>query len=188
MGASALAPAGRAARCFHWPMEPASTAVLPAAHRFRRRDAAGCRPPTRPRGLVARPRLVRRLSEARDAQFVLLVAPAGYGKTTLLSEWAACDGRRFAWIDLAAGDTRLRAAARGGQEDRAQWRSAPTVLVVDNAHLIGAPETFEALDSWRARCRPVRRLRWHRGPSRSCPLAACEPTGGSSNCEQVTWR
>ena len=126
-------------------MEPASTAVLPAAHRFRRRDAAGCRPPTRPRGLVARPRLVRRLSEARDAQFVLLVAPAGYGKTTLLSEWAACDGRRFAWIDLAAGDTdseRLLAAVKRTVHDG----RAPTVLVVDNAHLISAPETFEALD------------------------------------------
>ena len=137
MGARALAPAGRAARCFHWPMEPASTAVLPAAHRFRRRDAAGCRPPTRPRGLVARPRLVRRLSEARDAQFVLLVAPAGYGKTTLLSEWAACDGRRFAWIDLAAGDNdseRLLAAVRRTVHDG----RAPTVLVVDNAHLISA--------------------------------------------------
>ena len=35
---------------------------------------------------------------------MLLVAPAGYGKTTLLSEWAACDGRRFAWIDLGAGE------------------------------------------------------------------------------------
>jgi LuxR family maltose regulon positive regulatory protein len=126
-------------------MEPASTAALPAAHRFRRRDAARRRPPTRPRGLVARRRLVRRLSEARDAPFVLLVAPAGYGKTTLLSEWAACDGRRFAWIDLAAGDNdpeRLLAAVKRTVHDG----QAPTVLVVDNAHLVSTPGTFEALD------------------------------------------
>jgi LuxR family transcriptional regulator, maltose regulon positive regulatory protein len=125
-------------------MEPASTAVMPATHRFRRRDAARRRPPTRPRGLITRPRLVRRLSEARDAQFVLLVAPAGYGKTTLLSEWAACDGRRFAWIDMGAGESdsdRLLAAVKRTVHDG----QAPTVLVVDNAHLVNPPETFDAL-------------------------------------------
>ena len=125
-------------------MEPASTAVLPATHRFRRRDAARRCPPTRPRGLITRPRLVRRLSEARDAQFVLLVAPAGYGKTTLLSEWAACDGRRFAWIDMGAGENdsdRLLAAVKRTVHDG----QAPTVLVVDNAHLVSTPETMDAL-------------------------------------------
>jgi LuxR family maltose regulon positive regulatory protein len=145
MGASALAPACRAARCFPCPMEPASTAVLPAAHRFRRRDAARCRPPTRPRGLVARPRLVGRLSEARDAPFVLLVAPAGYGKTTLLTEWAARDGRRFVWFAVGAGDNdadRLLAAVKRTVHDG----EAPTVLVVDNAHLVSMPGAFEALD------------------------------------------
>ena len=39
-------------------------------------------------GLVPRPRLVRRLVGARNVRVALLVAPAGYGKTTLLSEWA----------------------------------------------------------------------------------------------------
>jgi LuxR family transcriptional regulator, maltose regulon positive regulatory protein len=94
---------------------------------------------------VPRPRLVRRLSEARDAPFVLLVAPAGYGKTTLLSEWAACDGRRFAWIDLSAGDhdaARLIASMKRIVHDT----RPPSVLVVDNAHLVGTPETFHALD------------------------------------------
>src|SRR5215204_4306084 len=152
MGASALASVRRRARCFDRLMEPASTAALPAAHRFRRRDAAGCRPPVRPRGLVARPRLVRRLLEARDAPFVLVVAPAGYGKTTLLSEWAACDGRQFAWIDLGAGDhdsDRLLAAVKRTVHDG----QPPTVLVVDNAHLVTTPGTFEALDE-RARSMP----------------------------------
>jgi LuxR family maltose regulon positive regulatory protein len=117
---------------------------MPATHRFRRRDAARRCPPTRPRGLITRPRLVRRLSEARDAQFVLLVAPAGYGKTTLLSEWAACDGRRFAWIDMGGGENdsdRLLAAVKRTVHDG----QAPTVLVVDNAHLVSTPKTFDAL-------------------------------------------
>jgi LuxR family transcriptional regulator, maltose regulon positive regulatory protein len=76
---------------------------------------------------------------------VLLVAPAGYGKTTLLSEWAACDGRRFAWIDLGAGDCdsdRLLASVR-----RTVCESQPpTVLVVDNAHLVSTQDTFDALE------------------------------------------
>ena len=76
---------------------------------------------------------------------MLLVAPAGYGKTTLLTEWAACDGRRFAWIDLdsgANGSARLLAAVKRTVHDA----QAPTVLVVDNAHLVSTPETFGALD------------------------------------------
>ena len=76
---------------------------------------------------------------------MLVVAPAGYGKTTLLSEWAACDGRRFAWMDLATGDDdpdRLLAAVRRNVHDG----QTPTVLVVDSAHLLREPETFDALD------------------------------------------
>ena len=75
---------------------------------------------------------------------MLLVAPAGYGKTTLLSEWAACDGRRFAWMDLGAGEhdpDRLVASVKRTVHDT----QAPTVLVVDNAHLVSTPETFDAL-------------------------------------------
>ncbi len=76
---------------------------------------------------------------------MLLVAPAGYGKTTLLSEWAASDGRRFAWIDLGAGEhdsDRLVASVKRTVHDT----QPPTVLVVDNAHLVSTPETFAALD------------------------------------------
>jgi len=125
-------------------MEPASIAARPAAHRSGRRRAAGPRPPTRPHGSIPRARLVRRLREAREAPLVLLVAPAGYGKTTLLSEWAGCDGRRFAWIDLGAGDhdsDRLVASVQRTAHDT----GPPTVFVVDNAHRISTPETFHAL-------------------------------------------
>jgi LuxR family maltose regulon positive regulatory protein len=58
--------------------------------------SAPCRP-----GLVARPRLVARLNAARDASLVLAVAPAGYGKTTALGEWAEQDDRPFAWLAAA---------------------------------------------------------------------------------------
>ena len=45
-----------------------------------------------------------RLREARSAALVLLTAPAGYGKTTLLAEWAAEDDRPFVWVRLVDGD------------------------------------------------------------------------------------
>lgn len=47
-------------------------------------------------GMVHRSSLIGRL-EASDARIVSVVAPAGYGKTTLLSQWAERDGRDLAW-------------------------------------------------------------------------------------------
>ena len=35
---------------------------------------------------------------------MLLTAPAGYGKTTLLAEWAAEDDRPFVWVTLVDAD------------------------------------------------------------------------------------
>jgi LuxR family transcriptional regulator, maltose regulon positive regulatory protein len=50
--------------------------------------------------LVRRPRLVGRLRSASDADLILVVAPAGYGKTTLLSDWANQESRPIAWLSL----------------------------------------------------------------------------------------
>src|SRR5881275_1312185 len=60
-------------------------------------------PPFRP-GLVSRERLVRRLLHAASVPLVLAVAPAGYGKTTALIEWAERDNREFAWIAVRDAD------------------------------------------------------------------------------------
>ena len=51
-------------------------------------------------GLVERTRLLGRLSRGRSGRVVSIVAPAGYGKTTLLGQWAAHDSREFAWVSL----------------------------------------------------------------------------------------
>jgi LuxR family maltose regulon positive regulatory protein len=51
-------------------------------------------------GLVERKGLVDRLSRAGERRFVSVVAPPGYGKTTALGQWAARDGREFAWVSL----------------------------------------------------------------------------------------
>ena len=47
-------------------------------------------------GLVVRRRLVRLLLDAPRATVAVIAAPAGYGKTTLLGEWASQDERPFA--------------------------------------------------------------------------------------------
>jgi LuxR family transcriptional regulator, maltose regulon positive regulatory protein len=71
-------------------------------------------PPSRPK-VVLRPRLFERLNEGlRQSQgfgrkLTLISAPAGFGKTTLVSEWVAdCErgdpGVRFAWLSLDERD------------------------------------------------------------------------------------
>ena len=44
--------------------------------------------------------LVTRLCKAQAVPLVAIVAPAGYGKTTLLAQWAAQDRRPFAWLSF----------------------------------------------------------------------------------------
>jgi LuxR family maltose regulon positive regulatory protein len=63
-------------------------------------------PPVRS-DLVARPRLVERLESNVDRKLTLVSAPAGFGKTTLLSEWIHSQNRSAAWISLDKGDNDL---------------------------------------------------------------------------------
>ncbi len=57
--------------------------------------------PTPPRaGTIPRAALVNRLRAARGVAVVVVSAPAGYGKTTLLAEWERRDERPFAWLSL----------------------------------------------------------------------------------------
>ena len=61
-------------------------------------------PPPERSGLVERPRVVDRLVRATRGRFVTVTAPPGYGKTTLLAQWAARDGRDIAWLSLDRRD------------------------------------------------------------------------------------
>jgi LuxR family maltose regulon positive regulatory protein len=62
------------------------------------------------RGLVPRPRLSERMDRGTASKLTLVSAPAGFGKTTLLSEWLAAGpadpaGQRLvAWVSLDRGD------------------------------------------------------------------------------------
>ena len=60
-------------------------------------------PPTRPE-LVHRPDLIERLNEGLHRKLTLISAPAGFGKTTLVSEWVAGCERPTAWLSLDEGD------------------------------------------------------------------------------------
>ena len=62
-----------------------------------------CRPMIRP-GTVRRSSLIERLGRGDPRPIVSVVAPAGYGKTTLLSQWAESNGRAFAWVSVDEGD------------------------------------------------------------------------------------
>ena len=53
---------------------------------------------------VLRPRLTARLDEGLTRGFILACAPAGYGKTVLLADWARRSGHPVAWLSLDAGD------------------------------------------------------------------------------------
>ena len=60
--------------------------------------------PAQRRGSLRRTALLSRLRGSNDARFVSVAAPAGYGKTTLLAQWAAKDPRPFAWVSLDDAD------------------------------------------------------------------------------------
>src|SRR5262245_40988268 len=60
--------------------------------------------PPVPPDLVPRPSLVTRLAAGLRRKLVLLLAPAGFGKTTLLSAALQEYARPTAWLSLDAGD------------------------------------------------------------------------------------
>jgi LuxR family maltose regulon positive regulatory protein len=79
------------------------------------------RRPAARRGQVLRQRVLRDLRES-NSELVLVLAPAGFGKTILISQWAASTGRPVAWATVNGRDadpvvlmsTILAALATGG--------------------------------------------------------------------------
>ncbi len=100
----------------------------------------GPSPRTR-RGTVRRDRLLRALMQSQAAPFVVVRAPAGYGKTTLLSQWAERDDRPFAWIppEAVLAGTALERAARA-----LDTLPAPAVAVLDGADIEAGAAELEA--------------------------------------------
>jgi LuxR family transcriptional regulator, maltose regulon positive regulatory protein len=138
------------------------------------------RVPTRRPGAVARPRLNARLRGASRSTLTVLSAPAGFGKTTLLTEWLAtvpADEASVAWLSLDPRDneptlywTYVVAALQTVTDglgasalELLQSPQTPTeaalavllndlnaipndiVLILDDYHLIEAPEVHEGM-------------------------------------------
>ena len=126
---------------------------------------AKVRPPSLRQGLIARPALVNRLRR-EAAPVVSVVSPAGYGKTTLLAQWAAAEPRPVAWLTIDARDNDpvvllphvVAALDLGGgarpTADRAATALAtrrPFLFVVDKADLLHAPAACRLLSRLIAR-------------------------------------
>ncbi|MCA9913471.1 MAG: hypothetical protein KC496_08975, partial [Anaerolineae bacterium] len=78
--------------------------------------------------LVPRSRLIAHLSAGMHRKLTLISAPAGFGKTTLVSSWIAVSKRPVAWLSLDERDsdpsrflTYLIAAIQTIDEDIGQW-------------------------------------------------------------------
>ncbi|MCA9886428.1 MAG: AAA family ATPase, partial [Anaerolineae bacterium] len=60
-------------------------------------------PPPRPNA-IPRPRLIERLNAGLHRKLTLVSAPAGFGKTTLVSAWIDVCERQAAWLSLDDAD------------------------------------------------------------------------------------
>ena len=122
-------------------------------------------PEPRP-GTVSRTALVNRLRTAGGTPVLTISAPAGYGKTTLLGQWAGRDTRPFAWVSVDESDNdpkvllkhvgaalsavdRLSTSVRSMALSRlctllASVRS-PLVLVLDDAHRLRSRDALHVV-------------------------------------------
>ncbi|QYB01142.1 protein kinase [Rhodococcus sp. USK10] len=92
---------------------PVPTETPAGTQRVRRAPptpATKFRPPTAPKALVRRARLLEALRAARRRRLVLIHAPAGYGKSTLAAQWRevlVAGGTAVAWLSVDNDDNNL---------------------------------------------------------------------------------
>lgn len=130
-------------------------------------------------GLLRRGQQLERLRAGVGSPLVVLTAPAGYGKTTLLRQWAEADSREFAWVTPRADvddpmacmaylaqalhllDAQLLA---GPLDDAVFWSSValprfgevvqryaePFVLVMDDVQQFEGPAAWEVISTLQA--------------------------------------
>jgi LuxR family maltose regulon positive regulatory protein len=128
--------------------------------------------PPPPGGVVERPRLHSLLDAGTRGPVTVLVAPAGWGKTVLLSAWAPTAGGPVGWLSLEPADTGERfwwylhgALTMSGLADplppprphagtgyltqlaeALAGQARPVVLVLDDLHHVRDPAVTEGLD------------------------------------------
>ena len=136
------------------------------------RPARQHRVPRLRRGTVRRERVLRRLAQSAHVPVTLIVAPAGYGKTTLLVHWLQADPRPTAWLTLEAADDdheRLIASlavALGEPADltlaaltyAVERRDEPVVVALDDAHHLRSAEALAVVEALAAAFQPGSQL------------------------------
>jgi LuxR family maltose regulon positive regulatory protein len=135
-------------------------------------------PPRPAKRTIPRTRLVGLLRDEIEHRAVLVQAPAGYGKTTMLAQWADRDGRPFAWVSAgrcgndparlaellfgalehlrrtqAKGSRRAKLSGSPGLEDLAAAADklsahGEAVVVVDDVHRLQSDRSLQLLGSF----------------------------------------
>ena len=59
-------------------------------------------------GLVQRPRIIDKMNEGLERRLTLVSAPAGFGKSTMLIEWARTTGNKVTWLSIDDSDNDLK--------------------------------------------------------------------------------
>jgi LuxR family transcriptional regulator, maltose regulon positive regulatory protein len=114
---------------------------------------AKLQPPSERPGLVRRDALIGLLDET-DASVVAIVAPPGYGKTTLLTQWAASAERRVAWltIDDRDNDASVFVTYLAAALDRVEPLTLPVVASLSapgrRALSTAVPQLISAIHAW----------------------------------------
>jgi LuxR family transcriptional regulator, maltose regulon positive regulatory protein len=98
--------------------------------------------PRTSRHSVRRGDLLGRLAQERDCPLILLRAPAGYGKTTLLTQWAQESERPCAWVTVDDADADADVLAESiahalSVSGIKPGRDASFGLILDDAHVVG---------------------------------------------------
>lgn len=60
--------------------------------------------PSIPSNIIAQPRLFKRLTKTLSPKLVLVSAPAGFGKSTIISNWVEQSGQPCSWLTLDPSD------------------------------------------------------------------------------------
>ena len=94
-------------------------------------------PQIRRRRIIERPRLTRLLDESQG-RIKMLVAPAGYGKTTLARQWL--EGKRSAWYAATPACIDVAALAAGLKEAGAEVVPGAGDALIDRMSVTGKPE------------------------------------------------
>ncbi|HEX5619851.1 MAG TPA: LuxR C-terminal-related transcriptional regulator [Solirubrobacteraceae bacterium] len=134
-----------------------TSTLWPAELRPTRRHRA----PRLRRGTMRRERLLRRLGESAHVPVTLVIAPAGYGKTTLLVHWLQGDARPLTWLTIDRADDDPEqliaslALALGEPADltlaalayAVECREQPFVLTLDDVHHLQSAEALAVVDA-----------------------------------------